>query len=149
VNSASTLFARAVSARDLVRLGGERAPLRGRGPEREQPRRLCFQRFAQLVEVANVRLGRHADPRPGARARFDQAIRLELAQRVADGQQAHPELVGEPAPRERRTGSHLPAQDFLADRVVGLIGEAGHVGGAGHADAQQRRKGVTRSQGTA
>ena len=50
---------------------------------REQPRRLRFERFAQLVEVADVGLGRHAHARAGARARFDQAIRLEPAQRVA------------------------------------------------------------------
>jgi hypothetical protein len=61
--------------------------------------------------------------RPRARPRLDQAILFQPLQRIADGQDAHAELLSQPPARQRRAGPQLSAQDLVPNREVSLVGE--------------------------
>ena len=109
---------------DVLGQSPQLAPLRRRGPLGEESRRLRFERFAELVELAHVGPGRHLDAGPGAGPRLDQAVLLEPLQGVADGQNTHAELPRQPTPRQRRARPNLTSKDFVSNRDVGLVGEA-------------------------
>ncbi len=61
---------------------------------------------------------------PARGATLDQPVRLEPAQRVGDRQHAHPEFLGQTTARERGAGPQLAAEDLLANRDIGGVGQA-------------------------
>ena len=79
-----------------------------------------FEGLPQLVQLANVGLGRHAHARSRTRTRFEQAVFLEALERVGDRYNTHPKLAREATPGDRRPWPKLPAKYFLAHRGIRL-----------------------------
>jgi hypothetical protein len=90
----------------------------------EEPGGLALQRFAQLVQLADVLLGGDPDARPRARPRLDQPVAFQAPERVGDGDDAHPQLARQPAARKRRARADASAEDLVAHGEIRPLGEA-------------------------
>ena len=96
---------------DVAGQAPQLAPVHGGRPLGKQPRRLRFECFAQLVQLAHVGPRRDLDARAGAGPRLDQTVLLEPLQRVADRQHAHAELPRQPPPRQRRARTEADREE--------------------------------------
>ena len=111
-----------VSTRAASFCSSSRSPRRrGLG---EEARGFGLERLPHDVVPAHVLFGGNPHARAGARAALEQALELEAQERLRDGQQAHPELPGEGAPRNRLADRQLALQDPLTEDHVGFAGKA-------------------------
>src|ERR1035437_4818808 len=94
--------------------------LRRRSSHGKQPGRLCFERLAKNVMVANVVFVRDLDARSDARPAFYETFAFEPPQRICYGNEAHFEIAGKFAARQWRAQRKVALENLVAQLDVSL-----------------------------